>query len=149
MASLKFKYSIMIREFKQSDMQPVLDIWLEASIDAHGFIDRGFWESNVSAMREIYLPSSEIYVSEDNGTVNGFIALVDNTVAALFVSPEFQGYGTGTRLLNKAKELRSTLELCVYKENVKSIQFYRKHLFAAEGEHTDAKTGHVQILMRW
>ena len=139
----------MIREFKQSDMQPVLDIWLAASIKAHGFIEREFWESNVSAMRDIYLPSSEIHVSEDNGTVNGFIALNGDSVSALFVSPGSQGNGIGTGLLNKAKQLRSTLDLNVYKENLKSLEFYRKHLFAAEGEHVDAKTGHMQILMRW
>lgn len=139
----------MIQKFIQSDMQPVLDIWLEASIDAHNFIDREFWESNVSAMREIYLPSSEIYVSEDDGSVNGFIALNGDSVAALFVSPSSQGKGIGTQLLNKAKEMRGTLELCVYKENVKSFEFYIKHLFAAEGEHMDSKTGCIQILMRW
>jgi len=139
----------MIREFKQSDMQPVLDIWLAASIDAHSFIEREFWESNVQAMRDVYLPASEIYVSGDDGSINGFIALNGDSVAAIFVSPESQGKGIGTQLLNKAKESRSTLELCVYKENVKSFEFYRKHLFAAEGEHVDGRTGRVQILMRW
>lgn len=130
-------------------MQPVLDIWLEASIEAHGFVDREFWESNIPAMRDVYLPSSEIYVSEDNGTVDGFIALSGESVAALFVSPSSQGKGIGTGLLNKVKEMRGTLELCVYKENVKSFEFYRKHLFITEGEHVDNKTGCIQILMRW
>jgi putative acetyltransferase len=139
----------MIRKFIQSDMDSVLHVWLDASIDAHSFIDREFWESNVSAMREIYLPSSEMYVSEDNGSVDGFIALSGESVAALFVSPSSQGKGIGTQLLNKAKEMRSTLDLCVYKENVKSFEFYRKHLFVAEGEHVDNKTGCVQIVMRW
>ena len=139
----------MIRDFRESDMQHVLDIWLCASIEAHSFIDRDFWESNVPAMREIYLPSSEIYVSEDNGSVNGFIALNGESVAALFVSPSSQGKGIGTQLLNRAKELCGTLELCVYKENIKSFEFYRRHLFAAEGEHMDSKTGCIQILMRW
>lgn len=139
----------MIRAFIQSDMKQVLDIWLTTSIDAHGFIEREFWESNVSAMRDVYLPSAEVYVNEDRGMVNGFIALVDNSVAALFVSPSTQGKGIGTQLLNKAKELRGTLELCVYKDNLKSFEFYRKHLFAAEGEHMDSKTGCIQILMRW
>lgn len=139
----------MIREFKESDMDSVIDIWLRASIKAHGFIGREFWESNVSAMREIYLPSSEIYVSSDEGSVNGFIALAGDTVAALFVSPELQGCGIGGRLLDKAKEIRGTLQLCVYKENIKSFEFYAKHLFAAEGEHVDEKTGCVQIVMRW
>jgi putative acetyltransferase len=44
-------------------------------------------------MRDVYLPSAEVYVNEDRGMVNGFIALVDNTVAALFVSPSTQAKG--------------------------------------------------------
>ncbi|HPF08026.1 MAG TPA: GNAT family N-acetyltransferase [Spirochaetota bacterium] len=139
----------MIRKFKKTDMDSVLDIWLEASIKTHDFIDREFWESNVPAMRDLYLPSAEIYVNNDHGKVNGFIALNGDSVAALFVSPESQGRGIGSRLLNWAKELRGTIELFVYKENVKSFEFYRKHLFAAEGEHVDGRTGRVQILMRW
>jgi len=139
----------MIREFKHSDMDSVLDTWLESSLEAHDFIDREFWESNVSAMRDLYLPSAEVYVNEDEGKVNGFIAIVGDSIAALFVSPASQGRGIGTGLLNKAKELRSTLDLCVYKENLKSFEFYKRHLFAAEGENVDARTGCVQILMRW
>lgn len=139
----------MIRKFKKTDMDSALDIWLEASIKTHDFIDREFWESNVPAMRDLYLPSAEIYVNEDEGKVNGFIALNGDSVAALFVSPSSQGRGIGNGLLNKAKEIRSTLELCVYKENVKSLEFYRKRLFAAEGEHVDSRTGQVQVVMRW
>ncbi len=130
-------------------MDSVLDTWLESSLEAHDFIDREFWESNVSAMRDLYLPSAEVYVNEDEGKVNGFIAIVGDSIAALFVSPASQGRGIGTGLLNKAKELRSTLDLCVYKENLKSFEFYKRHLFAAEGENVDARTGCVQILMRW
>jgi len=51
----------MIRSFEPSDMDRVLEIWLEASIQAHDFLAREFWESKVSEMRDTYLPASETY----------------------------------------------------------------------------------------
>ncbi len=46
----------MIRKFIESDMNQVINIWLEASIKAHDFVDGEFWESKVKDMREIYIP---------------------------------------------------------------------------------------------
>ncbi len=161
----------MIREFKQSDMEQVLTIWLEASILAHDFIDKEFWESKVNDMRDIYIPSSETYVfctdeaervlqyenplpgervrSRAGEVVNGFISLVDYTVAALFVSPELQGKGIGTQLIDKAKSIRGILELCVYEKNMKSFEFYKKCDFFPAGVQVDERTGEAEILMRF
>ena len=41
----------VIRDSSDSDMKRLLDIWLEASVRAHGFVEPGFWESQVGAMR--------------------------------------------------------------------------------------------------
>ncbi len=56
----------MIRAFKPSDMDDVLNIWLEASIGAHGFIGKEFWESRVDEMRETYIPDSEILMEYES-----------------------------------------------------------------------------------
>lgn len=128
-------------------MNQVLEIWLAASIAAHDFIPREFWESKVQDMREIYLPSSEILVHEDDGEVDGFLALHGNTVAALFVSPPRQNSGVGTMLVQKAKESRDTLQLTVYMENRKSVRFYEKQGFHAVEERRDTHTGHNELLM--
>jgi len=34
----------VIRKFKESDIDQVIRIWLEASIEAHDFVDDNFWE---------------------------------------------------------------------------------------------------------
>lgn len=137
----------MIRPFQPKDMNPVLKIWLAASLAAHDFIPSEFWESKVEDMRKLYLPNSEILVHEDGGEVDGFLALHGNTVAALFVSPPRQHMGVGTQLLQKAKGLRDTLQLTVYTENRNSVRFYEQHGFHAEEERRDAHTGHTELLM--
>jgi putative acetyltransferase len=138
----------MIRAFESSDMNDVLDIWLKASIEAHSFVGREFWESKVDDMRKTYIPSSDTYVFTDN-EIKGFFSLHGDTLAAMFVSPDFQGNGIGRRLMGKAKSMRNQLNLTVYKENPKSIDFYRRCGFLIIKEKVDEHTGHIEILMEY
>ena len=74
----------MIRKCEHTDIETILEIWLSASIRSHDFIDAEFWVSQVDNMRDVYLPVSETYVYEQKGTVIGFYALYENTLAAIF-----------------------------------------------------------------
>ena len=138
----------MIRKLKNSDIDQVINIWLKASVDAHDFIDKNFWQSKVNDMKDIYLPAAENYVYEGKNTIKGFLSLYNNTLAALFVSPEFQGTGIGTQLIKKAQSIQNHLSLTVYKENLKSINFYKKSGFAIEKEQIDPQTGHTELIMK-
>lgn len=139
----------MIRSFESSDMDDVLDIWLEASIKAHDFVDRTFWESKADDMRQIYIPTSETYVFSDNGTIKGFFSFNGDTLAAIFVSPNAQGKGIGQQLMAKAKSLKKKFNLTVYRENHKSIEFYKRCGFTIIKEQVDEHTGHIEILMAY
>jgi putative acetyltransferase len=139
----------MIRGFALSDMNDVLDIWLKASIKAHSFVGREFWESKIDDMRKIYIPASDTYVFSGNKTIKGFFSLHGDTLAAIFVSPDFQGKGIGQQLVDKAKSLRRKLNLTVYRENPKSIQFYIQCGFVIIKERVDEHTGHIEILMEY
>ncbi len=137
----------MIRKFQQSDIEQVISIWLEASIKAHDFVDSEFWKSKVKDMRGIHIPSGETYVYEERDIIKGFVSLYNDTLAALFVSPDFQGAGIGMQLMGKAKDVRDNLSLTVYKENIKSIEFYQKCGFKIEREQIDKHTGHPELVM--
>ena len=137
----------MIRNFQESDIDQVVNIWLEASIKAHDFVKSEFWKSKVKDMREIYIPSGETYVYDEEGMIKGFVSLFEDTLAAIFVSPNYQGTGIGKRLMTKSKEVRESLSLTVYKENRKSVEFYKKCGFKIKREQIDAHTGHPELLM--
>ena len=137
----------MIRGFRDSDMEDVLRIWLDASVGAHDFVDRDFWQSKINDMENAYIPASETYVYEDEGAITGFLSLCDNTLAALFVAPEYQGKGIGRKLIEKAKELRQGLELSVYKANERAVRFYEMCGFTCGAERVDARTGHPELVM--
>lgn len=139
----------MIRDYRETDIDQVLDIWLSASTKAHDFMEPGFWESKIGDMRDVYIPASESFVFESGGKVSGFYSLYGNNLAAIFVAPGSQGKGVGTALLEDAKNRRKSLQLTVYKENVSSVNFYKKHGFTSTGEQIDEHTGHAEFVMEY
>ncbi|PWI32391.1 N-acetyltransferase [Vibrio albus] len=137
----------MIRKYRESDIESVLTIWLVASVEAHDFVAPEFWESQVKNMRNIYIPASEVYVYEQEGNIVGFYALYESNLAAIFVTPEYQGQGIGKQLIQHAKEQRAPLTLSVYKENEASINFYLSQGFTVVSEQADEHSGHQEYTM--
>ena len=66
----------MIRKFENLDLDAVMQIWLQANLDAHAFIPASFWEAHFEMVRDM-LPQAELYVHEDKDTqqIDGFIGL--------------------------------------------------------------------------
>ena len=42
----------MIRNMEPSDLDAVLDIWLESNLQAHPFVPAGYWRDNLEMVRE-------------------------------------------------------------------------------------------------
>lgn len=143
------EHLIKIRQAEPKDFEKLANIWLESSIDAHDFIPKSYWVNNKSAMQNQYLPMSEVYLVEEAGKVHAFIALVENNVAAIFVSPSKQGKGLGKLLISHAKKLRNKLELNVYQENESSVAFYKANGFEILKESLDSNTQAKEFVMLW
>lgn len=138
-----------IRESHQADLDYLVDIWYEASIDAHDFIAPDYWREQQVVMKEKYLPLSETYViSEGNGIV-GFVSLVDNYLAALFIDVNVQGEGYGKALLNFVKDQRDFIQLTVYKKNQNAVDFYLKNHFSIKEQSIDQQTSEEEYVMHW
>ncbi len=139
----------MILPFHKDSLNRVLDIWLQASIKAHDFVNADYWHSQVDNMRNLYLPNSEVYCFYHEKNVLGFYALYEDQLAAIFVDPRYQGKGIGKQLLQHAKSQRESLSLSVYKSNKASHRFYQANDFTDETEQIDQHTGHVEIVMNY
>lgn len=138
-----------IRESQQTEISKLVDIWYEASIDSHDFIAPDYWRTQQAAMKEKYLPTSETYViSEGNGIV-GFVSLVDNYLAALFIDVNVQGEGYGKALLNFVKDQRDFIQLTVYKKNQNAVDFYLKNHFSIKEQSIDQQTSEEEYVMHW
>ncbi|WP_444677156.1 GNAT family N-acetyltransferase [Halomonas sp. E19] len=113
----------MIRCAVASDIPSLVDIWLRASRQAHGFIPAEFWAQRAEAMAQHYLPGAETYVLEVGGRAIGFAALQGDHLEALFIDPEVQSFGHGTHLMAHAMARRERITLCVYSRNVRAVSF--------------------------
>ena len=138
----------MIRPFTEEDTDAVVAVWLEASLQAHSFIPERFWLDHAKDMRELYLPASDvILVYEEGGAIGGFMAMVGDYVAALFVAPEFQRRGIGSRLLRIAERISPSLCLNVYEKNAGAIAFYEKNGFRITGTRVEKESGETECEM--
>ena len=65
----------MIRKFKESDLPRIMQIWLSANKEAHGFIKESYWDENFEAVKAA-LPYAEVYIHENaEAEPDGFIGL--------------------------------------------------------------------------
>jgi len=132
-----------------SEIEACADIWLQASLAAHDFVPPDFWRKHLGAMKEQYLPASEVYLSKEEGTILGFAALDQGALEALFVQPAYWGKGVGSRLLRHVQNLHAELTLAVYSKNSRAVSFYLHHGFAVSKEQTCPHTGESEVVMRW
>ena len=138
----------MIREFKIKDLERVMEIWLESNIDAHSFIDKKYWEDNYEMVKEI-LPSAEIYLYEENKNILGFVGLMENYIAGIFVEKNFHSQGIGRKLLDCCKSLKRELTLSVYEKNQKAYSFYIREGFQVVEKKIDENTNQIELVMYW
>lgn len=138
-----------IRKLERMDINQVVELWYKASVQAHSFISSEYWLKNKEAMATQYLPASESYIVVDKDKIVGFVSMMDNYLAAIFVQIDRQGHGIGKKLVNYVKEQNKTIQLKVYKRNSSSVQFYTKQGFKILSQNIEKSTNEMEYLMEW
>ena len=137
----------MIRKAEENDINAIMNIWLNANEEAHDFIPEEYWESQFDDVR-IAISSAEVYVFED-GIIKGFVGLVENYIAGIFVIQEFRSTGLGRELLNYLKNIKEELMLNVYIQNENAVRFYLKQGFQVSLKKIEEETGQLEYEMTW
>jgi putative acetyltransferase len=138
----------MIRHFKTTDLDRIMQLWFDTNILAHNFIDSTYWRDNFETVRGM-IPKATIYVYEQNGEIQAFIGLEKGFVAGIFVSNDFQSKGIGKLLIDYSKDRHNELSLCVYKKNHRALCFYLREGFTISSEQVDENTGEIELVMKW
>lgn len=138
----------MVRNFKNADIDKIMEIWLNSNIEAHNFIDKSYWEKNFEMVKNA-LPQAEIYIYEENNNIMGFAGLVENYIAGIFVEKNFREKGTGKKLLDYAKSIKNNLTLNVYEKNIDAVKFYKREGFIVEKFGIDKSTDEKEFMMSW
>ena len=140
----------MIRKFETQDLDAVMQIWLQANLDAHAFNPASFWEAHFEMVRDM-LPQAELYVHEDKDTrqIDGFIGLTENHIEGIFIAKAARSKGIGKALLDYAKSRKPCLTLGVYQKNERALAFYQREQFVVHSEGIDEDTNEAEIQMHW
>ena len=138
----------MIRKLESNELEIVMEIWLDTNINNHDFINTSYWKENYNLVKEM-LPDAIIFVYEDNNQIQGFIGLMGNYIAGIFINSNSQSKGIGKALLNYVKEYNSELLLQVYKKNLRAVNFYLREDFVVSKEQIDENTNEVELVMSW
>lgn len=137
----------MIREYRQRDLDSVLQIWYEASKIAHSFLADELLQRQKIEIRDKYIPMAETWVMEQRGVIQGFISLLDSYVGGLFIHPDFQRGGVGKALVQKARAEKGELSVGVYDKNITAHRFYHKMGFCETCREVQPDTGEIVITM--
>ena len=140
----------MIRKFENLDLDAVMQIWLQANLDAHAFIPASFWEAHFEMVRDL-LSQAELYVHENEATrqIEGFIGLTGNHIEGIFVAKAARSKGVGKALLEYAKSRKPSLTLSVYQKTERALAFYQREQFTVQSEGIDEDTNEAELQMLW
>lgn len=95
------------------------------------------------------LPQAELFIYEEDEELQGFVGVIDNYIAGIFVSKNIQSKGIGKSLLDHVKTLRNELSLSVYKKNERAVKFYIREGFVIKEQKVDENTSEIEYLMLW
>ena len=138
----------MIRRAEQEDIPQIMEIWLDTNIRAHNFISSDYWKNNYK-MVESMMYRAEIYVYEKDRIICGFIGLMKNYIAGIFVGGVYQSTGIGKTLLDYVKRQKDELILYVYEKNKGAVKFYLREDFFKEREQVEEENQETEYEMRW
>lgn len=138
----------MIRNYRQSDTESIMQIWLEGNREAHAFIPEEYWHSHYTEMKEA-LPGADLFLYEEEQQICGFAGMTGEYLAGIFVRKDCRCAGIGKKLLDKIKQEYPSVALHVYQKNRRAQEFYLREGFRIVSEEIDEATKETEYKMRW
>lgn len=137
----------VIRRSKASDLDSIMEIWLNSNLDVHPFVAPSYWMSHYEAVKEAI--SEGVTVYEKDGEIIGFIGITEGYVAGLFVNKTKRGNGIGKALLDEAKKANSSLTLHVFEQNPDALRFYEREGFVRGQRQKNIDCDSMEFCMQW
>ena len=135
----------MIRKYKAEDTIALEAVWRAATQIAHPFLNEVFVEQEADMLRRVYLPHSETWVVEYEGSPVGFIALTGEEIGGLFLDPAYHGKGLGRAMVDHAIALKGSMWLEVFEKNLASRRFYDSYGFVEISRSIHDATGEAML----
>ena len=138
----------MIRKFEKKDTDRVMQIWLEVNIETHDFVPSKYWLSQYQSVQKQIL-QADIYVYEQDKEIQGFVGMMDDYLAGIFVDKKCRSMGIGKSLLECVKKNYPAFSLNVYQKNRRAVNFYLREGLSIVSKEIDEDTGETDYTMAW
>lgn len=138
----------MIRKFEMKDTKRVMQIWLDVNIEVHNFVPGDYWLSNYQSVQEQLL-QADIYVYEQDEEIQGFVGMMDDYLAGIFVDKKCRSMGIGKELLECVKQNYPAFSLNVYQKNRRAVDFYLREGLSILSNGIDEDTSEADYTMVW
>jgi putative acetyltransferase len=138
----------MIRQYRDQDLEVVLDIYLAAATAGQPFLPAEFWENDIPVIRDELMPIAETWVVDADGEVLAFISVLDNVIGGLFTRPDHQGRGHGRALVEYVRERVDPLFVEVFEANHDAVDFYRNRGFVDHAARQNKESGLTELILQ-
>ena len=140
--------TVSIRTAREADFDTLTDLWERSARSTHAFMDDDAFAHQRPRIRDLLLPSMDVWVAEDHGELLGFVGARDAVVELLYVAPEAQGRGLGRALLSYVDGGAGPRSVEVFADNTVGVAFYRSQGFVEQLRYTVSVAGGSFDVMR-
>ncbi|MDT2639465.1 GNAT family N-acetyltransferase [Enterococcus dongliensis] len=138
----------LIEHLDSSDLETISQIWLMSNLDTHDFIEKEYWLNNYSFVKKAF-SSATIYVYYSDNKIVGFLGIINEYIAGIFILQDYRSLGIGTQLLKTIQSTHTKLTLDVYQKNTLALKFYQKNGFHIQQEKLDIQTEEIEYFLEW
>lgn len=124
---------MLIRPAELNEAEAIADIYISSFKKALPTVKLAHQDQEIRQwFKEVVLPKGGTWVAEDNSQLIGFMTIEGDVLDELYLTPEAQGHGVGSALLEKAKQIYPNgLKTYTFQVNTTARNFYEKHGFKA------------------
>lgn len=148
--------TIMIRQAVPTDAAAIARILRRSRQVAMPYLpDLHTPDEDLAYTRTQMLPQETVLVAdmvtENEPQIVGFCAFSNDWINHLYLEPDHQGQGIGTRLLNHAKQQGQAYSLWCFQRNQAARRFYERQDFKViqETDGADNEEREPDVLYRW
>jgi GNAT superfamily N-acetyltransferase len=116
--------TVSIRTAGEADFDALTELWEQSARSSHAFMADAEFVELKPHIRDLLLPSMDVWVAESAGEALGFVGARGEHVELLYVAPRVQGTGVGPRLLSHVADGDGPRSVEVYADNSVGLGFY-------------------------
>lgn len=143
-------HNLIITQYHSKYAEQTVEMWRESKERAIGQKEGHSFENHIYFLNNILPEQYQIDIVLMGDKVIGMIAYNEREISQLYIHIEYQGFGIGQILLDKAKEQSSgKLTLYTFEVNENARRFYEKNGFEIISRGYENEENLPDILYEW